>query len=223
MLCGINKDKENIMRNISKIFEFLSIALFVVSCDRSTKIQLGTFQIKEGTNNLSETLTNYLTIDKKGKKQAERGQYYNYTPKDLSKVCSLYGIERSIDILEYKDTIYTDFLIFALPNFNQIAYFKTGEKEMLYYCTISGSTWINARVGAFDFKTKKDMMVDFDFNKTNLMTDFYLAFETSNVDCNEPKLQVYQIEIDKEENKCVKSQLLFDDILQYNLTSWPNS
>lgn len=208
----------------NKIFKLLSVSLLMIGCEQNVKTQLMVFPINEGTSNLSETLVTFLSSDSKGKRMARKGDYYNYTPGELEGICSIYGIDESlIDVLEYNGLIYTDILISTLPTFNQIAYYKTKEKEILYYCTISGSTWVNARVGAFDFKAKRGMMVDFDFNQTNLMTNFYLAFESPLSNDGELKLQIYQVDMDKDKGTHSKGQLLFDNILQFGLTDYKNN
>ena len=199
-----------------KIIRMIPALLLLVSCNQNNNnTQLSLFSVKEeSVERFSATFTNFLNTDGS---RYKRRKNYDYTPEGLDKVCCLYGISQTqIDILEYNGDIYADILISTLSGFNQIAYYKTSEKEILYYCTISGSGWLNARIGAFDFKAKKDMMVDFEFNRTNLMTNFHLAFDTS----DESNLQVYKVDMDMGNKTYVRGELLFDNILQYDLVDW---
>ena len=102
-----------------------------------------------------------------------------YTPEELKDICTLYAHDwYLIDIVVYQGEPYAVHME-NLPVSTSLAYYNNGEKEALYYSRDIGGRRNILQIGAFDFKTKKDVAVDIDYNELEKHHDYLgVAFES---------------------------------------------
>lgn len=152
---------------------------------------------------------------------------YDVTPNELRGLFALYATKEfeNPDIILYKGELYSIWI----PAFSGVAcfaYYKGNGKEIIYYTNYVGSGFVHIYVGAFDFKTKQEMVVNNKYERPEYLysDDYNGLIYKSIVKDGSLQLQAYKmIAILDEENRTQtyeQKELLYEDLLQKEILPW---
>ena len=162
---------------MSKFLKLLCLIPLLVGCKQpiqeEQEEQLIVFGIKTDNGKGEELPSEYMEkLSAVNGFDDIRTRRWEATPEELKGICTLYAHDwYLIDIVVYQGEPYAVHME-NLPVSTSLAYYNNGEKEALYYSRDIGGRRNILQIGAFDFKTKKDVAVDIDYNELEKHHDY---------------------------------------------------